>query len=129
MDYLPHTMGKQVIFLKEVDSTNEESQRQGIQGAPEGTVCLAEHQTGGKGRLGRRWVSLPGEGIWMSILLHPGITPYEVSQITLLAGLAVCRAIRSVTGCDALTNGLMILLSTEKTGRDLDRAGGRSGSY
>ena len=97
-----HTMGKQVIFLKEVDYTNEEAKRQGIQGAPEGTVCLAEHQTGGKGRLGRRWVSLPGEGIWMSILLHPGITPYEVSQITLLAGLAVCRAIRSVTGCDAL---------------------------
>lgn len=97
-----HTMGKQVIFLKEVDSTNEEAKRQGTQGAPEGTVCLAEHQTGGKGRLGRRWVSLPGEGIWMSILLRPGITPYEVSQITLLAGLAVCQAIRSVTGCDAL---------------------------
>jgi BirA family transcriptional regulator, biotin operon repressor / biotin---[acetyl-CoA-carboxylase] ligase len=97
-----HTMGKQVIFLKEVDSTNEEAKRQGIQGAPEGTVCLAEHQTGGKGRLGRRWVSLPEEGIWMSILLRPGITPYEVSQITLLAGLAVCQAIRSVTGCDAL---------------------------
>lgn len=97
-----HTMGKQVIFLKEVDSTNEEAKRQGTEGAPEGTVCLAEHQTGGKGRLGRQWVSLPGEGIWMSILLRPGITPYEVSQITLLAGLSVCRAIRSVTGCDAL---------------------------
>lgn len=97
-----HTMGKKVVSLKEVDSTNEEAKRQGAKGAPEGAVFLAEHQTGGKGRLGRKWVSLPGEGIWMSILLRPEIPPYEIPQITLLTGLAVCRAIRSVTGCDAL---------------------------
>lgn len=97
-----HQLGHHVVFLNEVDSTNEEAKRQGTAGAPHGTLCLAERQTDGKGRLGRNWVSTPGDGVWMSLLLRPNLAPFEVTQITLLAGLATCRAIRSLTGCDAL---------------------------
>lgn len=95
-------LGKNICALDEVDSTNEEAKRQGTLGAPHGSVFVAERQTGGKGRLGRAWVSPPGTGIWMSVLLRPAIAPSEVPQITLITGLAVCRAIRACTGCEAL---------------------------
>lgn len=95
------TLGSQIVTLWEVDSTNEEAKRQAQNGAPDGSVFIAERQTGGKGRLGRKWESPDGTGIWFSILLRPGLVPSEVSCITLLAGIAVCRAIRSVTGCEA----------------------------
>lgn len=96
-----HSMGQNVVSMEEVDSTNEEAKRQGGAGAPDGSLFLAERQSSGKGRLGRSWSSLPGEGIWMSVLLRPDITPYEVAKITLIAGLAVCRALRSASGVDA----------------------------
>lgn len=95
------TLGSQIFLLPEVDSTNEEAKRQAQQGAPDGSVFIAEHQTGGKGRLGRNWSSPPGGGIWFSVLLRPGLMPSEISSITLLAGIAVCRGIRAVTGCEA----------------------------
>ena len=71
-------------------------------GAPDGTLCLAERQTGGKGRLGRSWSSPPGAGVWMSLLLRPQLAPQEATLLTLIAGLSVCRAIRRLTGCGAM---------------------------
>lgn len=94
-------IGKNIVALQEVDSTNEEAKRQAQCGAPDGSVFLAERQTGGKGRLGRTWESPAGTGIWFSVLLRPSLVPSEISSITLLAGIAVCRGIRSVTGCAA----------------------------
>lgn len=96
-----HFIGQYVVSLEEVDSTNEEAKRQGAKGAPDGSLFVAERQSNGKGRLGRNWSSLPGEGICMSVLLRPSITPYEVTKITLIAGLAVCRALRTAAGVDA----------------------------
>lgn len=95
------TIGKKIVVLQEVDSTNEEAKRQAQCGAPDGSVFLAEQQTGGKGRLGRIWESPAGTGIWFSVLLRPSLVPSEISSITLLAGIAVCRGIRSTTGCAA----------------------------
>ncbi len=95
------TLGAKIFAFAEVDSTNEEAKRQAQCGAPDGSVFIAERQTGGKGRLGRAWKSPEGTGIWFSILLRPSLLPTEISNITLLAGIAVCRAVRSVTGCEA----------------------------
>ena len=64
-------------------------------------MFVSEQQTGGKGRLGRTWASPSGTGLWFSVLLRPGILPIRVSVTTLLAGLAVCRAVRTLTGCEA----------------------------
>lgn len=89
-----------IIFLDEIDSTNREARRLGDAGATEGTVVIADLQTGGKGRLGRTWFSPAGTGIWMSLLLRPTLSPEKVSGITLMAALSVCRAIRSATGLD-----------------------------
>lgn len=95
------TLGSNIVCLAETDSTNEEAKRQAQHGAPDGSVFTAERQTGGKGRLGRRWEQPEGTGVWFSVLLRPGLIPSEVGNITLLAGIAVCRAVRSLTGCEA----------------------------
>ncbi len=97
-----HSLGRNIIILEEIDSTNEEGKRQGAAGAPDGTLCLAERQTGGKGRLGRVWSSPAGTGVWMTLLLRPQLAPKEATQLTLIAGLSVCQAIRRLTGCDAM---------------------------
>ncbi len=97
-----HFLGRNIVVLEETDSTNEEAKRQGAAGASDGTLCLAERQTGGKGRLGRSWSSPPGAGVWMSLLLRPQLAPQEATLLTLIAGLSVCRAIRRLTGCGAM---------------------------
>ena len=56
-------------------------------------LFVADEQTAGRGRMGRSWASPPGTGIWMSYLIKPDITPENISQITLLAALAVTKAI------------------------------------
>lgn len=93
--------GCEIFSLPSVDSTNEEAKRQGDKGAPHGSVFVADEQTGGKGRLGRRWVSPPGSGLWFSILLRPDVLPGEVTGVTLLSAVAVCRGIRALAGCEA----------------------------
>lgn len=96
------TLGKRLVFLQSVDSTNQEVKRLAAQDAPHGTVVVAEQQLTGKGRLGRVWSSPPGTGIWFSFLLRPQLPPSKVSGITLAAGLGVCMAIRQYTGLNAL---------------------------
>lgn len=93
---------QQLHFLTSVDSTNEEVKRQAEQKAPHGSVYIAETQTHGKGRLGRKWTSPTGTGLYFSILLYPEKISSDIRQVTLIAGLAVCRAIRQLTGCPAL---------------------------
>ena len=108
------TLGRTAYCCESVDSTNEEAKRRALQGAPNGSLFLAEQQTGGKGRLGRSWLSPAGTGIWFSILLRPGtpsdggrpsdglcLLPRQVSATTLLAGEAVCAAVRAGTACTA----------------------------
>lgn len=94
-------IGKQLYFYDEVDSTNNIIRKLAMEGEKEGTVVVAEIQTAGKGRRGKSWQSPKGTGIWFSILLRPNITPPETPLLTLLAGLAVCRAIRKHTNLKA----------------------------
>lgn len=83
--------GRNLLMFDEVTSTNIIAKENSK--FPEGTVFLAESQTNGRGRLGREWKSAKGEGLWFSILLKPDILPDRVSLITLVAGMAVCRAL------------------------------------
>lgn len=90
-----------VQLLESVVSTQEEAKGLAEGGAPEGTTVIAEEQTGARGRLGRKWFSPHGKGIWMSVVLRPKLPLLLTPQLTLLAGVAVCRAIRQVTGVEA----------------------------
>lgn len=96
------TFGQRIKLLETTVSTQEEARSLAESGSPSGTLVLAEEQTGGRGRQGRKWYSPPGKGVWMSLLLRPEQQPLSFApQLTLLTAVAVCRAIRRVSGVDA----------------------------
>lgn len=91
-------MGKSLVCLDETASTNAYAFRLAEEGAVEGTVVIADAQSGGKGRLGRVWSSPPGVNLYCSVILRPSVKPYEAPQLTFLSAVAVARAIEQVTG-------------------------------
>jgi len=95
-------LAKNIYCYNDIDSTNEEAKRQALRGAPNGSLFITEQQSGGKGRLGRMWASPSGMGLWFSILLRPDSIPKQITSLTLLAGLAVCGAVRTCTGRPAM---------------------------
>jgi BirA family biotin operon repressor/biotin-[acetyl-CoA-carboxylase] ligase len=94
-------IGREILFLPEVDSTNRQAREQCLRGAKEGTVVLAESQSAGKGRLGRQWQSPAGTNLYASIILRPSISAASAPQIPLLAGVAGANALARATGLDA----------------------------
>ncbi len=97
-----HFIGNEIVFLEETDSTNTQAKKFAQAGKKEGLVVVAERQTNGRGRRARQWISPQDTGIWMSILLCPNIEPMQTPMLTLLAAIAVCRAIRRVTALPAM---------------------------
>lgn len=97
-------------------STNALLRERAIQGAPEGTVILANQQTQGRGRLGREFYSPPDTGIYMSLLLRPaGLEPTQAVGITTMAAVAACQAIEALSGKQALIKWVNdILLNGKK---------------
>lgn len=95
------TMGQSIYFYEETDTTNNRARELALEGAPEGTLVVAEKQTAGRGRRGKVWESPLGTGIWMSLVLRPQIMPAGASVLTLLCGLATAEAIEVETGLSA----------------------------
>jgi len=104
--------GRNIVFLREVGSTNDFAKELAGYGAVEGTVVVAETQTCGRGRLGREWVS-PKGGLWFSIILRPELKPAEAVRLVFVAGLAVAQVLHETYGLsvetkwpnDVLVNG------------------------
>ena len=86
-------IGSDIVFLPEIDSTNNLPKEHAKNNAQEGLVIVAESQTGGRGRMGRFWHSPPETGIYLSILLKPNLKPDQLSFITLLAGVSAISTI------------------------------------
>lgn len=101
---LMHTewVAKEVLYLDTIDSTNTKAQELAEKGYPSGTLVVADKQESGKGRRGRSWVSPSGTGIFMTLMIKPDINPNNASMLTLVAALAVAKAITSVTGEEAM---------------------------
>lgn len=78
-----------ILRFESIGSTNDEALRQARIGADEGVCVIARHQTAGRGRHGRRWISPPGAGLHFSIILRPGIEMRFLPLITLATGVAV----------------------------------------
>ena len=91
-------VGHQVICLDMTDSTNNDCRRLAAEGAPDGLVVIAGEQSGGKGRRGRSFQSLPGKGLYLSTLLRPQVSLSDISQLTAWISVAVCRATKKITG-------------------------------
>ncbi len=93
-------IGSDIRYLPETASTNTAAMELAQNGAPEGTAVLAETQTGGKGRLGRMWVS-PRGNVYLSVVLRPVVPVNKAPLITLLGAVAVASAVRSYPGLEA----------------------------
>ncbi len=86
---------EEIVYLRETDSTNTQAKALAASGAPEGTVVIAETQTGGRGRKGRSWHSPAGDGVYVTVVLRPRISPVEAPRITLIAGIAAAEILRA----------------------------------
>lgn len=90
-------LGRKIIHSEKLASTSTLAKEIAPQ-QQEGTVVIAEEQTGGRGRLGRKWYSPRGGGIWASLILKPRIRPEKAYQLTQVAAVAVVKAIKETTG-------------------------------
>jgi BirA family biotin operon repressor/biotin-[acetyl-CoA-carboxylase] ligase len=109
-------IGREIHLFPEVDSTNTLAMEMASNGAPEGTVVLAETQTGGKGRRGRKWIS-PKGNLYLSVILRPNIPLYKAPVITLMGAVAAASAIRRTCGVKAFIKWPNdILVSGRKVG-------------
>ena len=90
-------IGRELLCLDTVDSTNNEVKRRAVEGAPEGLTVLAGQQTGGRGRRGRVFVSPPG-GLYVSVLLRPDAGMRELMWLTAWSGVALCNGIERCCG-------------------------------
>lgn len=86
-------VGRRIEYFEEVESTNSEALRLAQQGAPEGTVVMADAQTRGRGRLDRVWESPPSKNLYLSVLLRPDIPAVSSSLIPLMTGVAVAEVV------------------------------------
>ena len=87
-----------LVFHRSLDSTNTLAKELAAQGAPEGTLVLAEEQSEGRGRMRRRWVSPGHVNLLFSLLLRPHIHKDQVFVTTMILALATIEAIKSRTG-------------------------------
>ena len=81
-----------------IDSTNTQAKRLAKEGAPHGTVLIAGHQTGGRGRMGRSFQSPEGMGVYLSVILRPRCTPDKLMHLTCAAGVAMVQAVEKASG-------------------------------
>ena len=94
-------MGRQIKYFSRIDSTNQYAKRIAEEGAPDGTLIIADEQTAGKGRSGRTWVTPPSEAIAFTLLLRPKLSPDRISMVTLVMGLAVVNAVNALYDVNA----------------------------
>ncbi|MBT2575437.1 biotin--[acetyl-CoA-carboxylase] ligase [Bacillus sp. ISL-51] len=91
-------LGKQLYYRDVLPTTQKTAHELANDGAPEGTLVVADKQTAGRGRMSRVWHSQEGNGIWMSLILRPDIPLQKAPQLTLLSAVAVVQAIEAAAG-------------------------------
>ena len=84
------------FYFKEMESTNDYAKILATRNYPEGTTVVAECQTAGRGRRGRAWFSLPGKGIYVSVILRPALPLNQLSRVTPAMAVAVADALHQL---------------------------------
>lgn len=85
-------IGREIVHFESIDSTNNYAKSVANEKV-DGAVIISEEQIGGRGRLGKKWHSKKYDGIWMSIILKPDISPMDAPFITLIAGVSIVKAL------------------------------------
>lgn len=100
LSYLPGDFPWQnrIHWFESIDSTNTRAKQMALEGAPHGTVLIADHQTGGRGRMGRSFQSPGGVGVYMSIILRPECPAQELLHLTCATAVAACDAVEKAAG-------------------------------
>lgn len=100
LNHLPgdHPWQNHIHWFDSIDSTNTRAKQMAMTDAPHGTVLIADHQTGGRGRLGRSFQSPGGVGVYMSVLLRPDRPIHQLMHLTCAAAVAACDAVEAVAG-------------------------------
>jgi BirA family biotin operon repressor/biotin-[acetyl-CoA-carboxylase] ligase len=91
-------IGQNIVYCPCLGSTNDVLKGLAAQGALEGTLVIADEQTAGKGRLGRKWLAPPGTSLLLSLLFRPDLAPYQAQRLTMVCSLAMADAIEGLTG-------------------------------
>lgn len=90
-------LGKSIIHKTSTSSTQLLIHQAAQEGAPHGTIAIADEQTKGRGRMNREWHSTPEKGMWLSLLLRPEILPQQAPQLTLLTATVLAEIIEQHT--------------------------------
>ncbi len=93
-----HLVGRDIRVFQQTTSTNDVIEKLARDGVKEGVVVFAESQTTGRGRMGRKWMSPAGKGLWFSLLLRPDLRPQQATQLTVASAVALHQAILRTTG-------------------------------
>jgi len=89
-----HDLGQVLHWYEELGSTSDRAKELADEGADHGTVVVAEAQTAGRGRRGRIWASPPRRNLYFSVVLRPELPPARAAELTLVASIALCDALR-----------------------------------
>ena len=95
-------IGRNIVSYFSIPSTNTHAFALADEGAVEGTIVIAEKQTAGKGRLGRKWSSPAKSGLWVSLVLRPKLPPAELPGLSIMTAAALASTIRSRLDLDAM---------------------------
>ena len=98
-------IGRELLCFDTIDSTNNELKRRAVSGSVDGTVILADQQTGGRGRRGRSFVSPAGKGLYLSAALRPRCPLSEISTLTAWTAVALCDAVESSAASAPASSG------------------------
>ena len=100
LSYLPQAFPwrDRIHYYPTIDSTNTQAKLLANQGAPHGTVLVAGHQSGGRGRLGRSFHSPEGMGVYLSVILRPDCIAVDLMHLTCAVGVAMCDAVEAAAG-------------------------------
>lgn len=90
------TIGRRLVYLTSTSSTQDVARAEAEAGSPEGTAVVAEEQTAGRGRFGRKWESPAGKNIYVTLLLRPDVA--RLRRLGMIAPLSVCLAVEETTG-------------------------------
>ena len=127
----PTAIGLPYVYFAAMDSTNASLKEIAQHDAPTGALIVTDDQSGGRGRLGRRWISQPGKDLTFSVLLRPRVLPAEASRLVLATGLAMAEMLEGLLGPshsvgikwpnDVLVDGKKVCGILSEASMDMDR--------